>query len=220
MRSQKWKPPNYKHGAYSRDVIVPGEDEKEFKRLHSALVQEWMPVGATEQDAVLSLAEAIWRKRRAQRFLWVQLLKNFCNPNHPSYDEYFALATFAGMLSVQPETAFDKYASRALKPEITRSLRQKFPRDEFASTSEWAQAVVSEVATVLMPERAPPQDPTGARQATLLLSAETFNDEFVDQQLTLVERLETMIERAFKRLAQIKVMKQMLCNSTGRTKSR
>ena len=31
MRNQKWKPPNaYKHGAYSRAAIVPGEDEEEF----------------------------------------------------------------------------------------------------------------------------------------------------------------------------------------------
>jgi hypothetical protein len=68
MRNQKWKHHNaYKHGAFSRYAIVPGEDKEEFETLYSALVQEWMPVGATEEDAVLSLAEAIWRKRRAQR---------------------------------------------------------------------------------------------------------------------------------------------------------
>ena len=121
-----------------------------------------MPVGATEEDAVLSLAEAIWRKHRAQRFLEIQLTKNFCNPNHPSYDEYFALSNFAGVLRFQPEVAFEKYASRALKPEMDTFLRQKFPRDEFASKSEWAQAVVSEIETVLLPEREPPQDPIGA----------------------------------------------------------
>jgi hypothetical protein len=110
------------------------------------------------------------------------------------------------MLRFQPDAAFDKYGSHALKPEIATFLRRKFPRDGFASTSEWAQAVVDEVETVLLPERAPPQDPTGARLATLLLSAATFDDEFIDQQLKLVERLETMIERAFKRLVQGKVM--------------
>jgi hypothetical protein len=46
MRNQKSKHHNaYKHGAFSRYAIVPGEDEKEFEALYSALVQEWMPVG-------------------------------------------------------------------------------------------------------------------------------------------------------------------------------
>ena len=57
-----------------------------------------------------------------------------------------------------------------------------------------------------VPEREPPQDPIGARLAGLLLSAATFTDDFVNQQLKLVERLETMIDRAVKRLVQIKVM--------------
>ena len=35
-----------------------------------------MPAGATEQDAVLSIAKAVWRKRRAQKFLETKLLKN------------------------------------------------------------------------------------------------------------------------------------------------
>jgi hypothetical protein len=49
MRNQKSKHHNaYKHGAFSRYAIVPGEDEKDFEALYSALVQEWMPVGATE----------------------------------------------------------------------------------------------------------------------------------------------------------------------------
>jgi hypothetical protein len=221
MRNQKWKHHNaYKHGVFSRYAIVPGENKEEFETLYSALVQEWMPVGATEEDAVLSLAEAMWRKHRAQRFLGIQVAQNFCNPNHPSYDEYSALSNFAGLLRLQPEVAFEN-ASRALKPEMNSFLRQEFPRDEFASISEWAQAVVSEIETVLLPEREPPQDPTGARPTTLLLSAATFTDEFVDQQLKLVERLESMIDRAVKRLVQIKVMKQMLGQTgTERTENR
>ena len=80
------------------------------------------------------------------------------------------LSNFAGVLRFQPEVAFEKYASRALKPEMDTFLRQKFPRGEFASKSEWAQAV-------LLPEREPPQDPIGARLDKLLLSAATFTDE-------------------------------------------
>jgi hypothetical protein len=70
MRNQKWKRPNaHKHGVFGATAILPGEDEREFDELHSALVEEWLPAGATEEDAVLSIAKAVWRKRRVQRFL-------------------------------------------------------------------------------------------------------------------------------------------------------
>jgi hypothetical protein len=92
----KWRPPNaYKHGIFSRTTIVPGEDPEEFEGLHSDMVREWAPDGATEEDAVLSIAKAIWRKDRAQKFLEIQVTKNFLNPCHSSYDRDLALISLA-----------------------------------------------------------------------------------------------------------------------------
>jgi hypothetical protein len=57
----KWRHPNaYKHGVFASMAIVPGEDPREFEELHSALVEEWTPAGATEQDAVLTIAKGVW----------------------------------------------------------------------------------------------------------------------------------------------------------------
>jgi hypothetical protein len=53
MPKQNWKRPNaYKHGIFSATAILPGEDEQEFERLHADLIEEWKPVGATEEDTV------------------------------------------------------------------------------------------------------------------------------------------------------------------------
>jgi hypothetical protein len=48
-----------KHGAFAKTAVLPGEDPAEFEELHSALIEEWKPVGPTEEDAVLSIAQGV-----------------------------------------------------------------------------------------------------------------------------------------------------------------
>jgi hypothetical protein len=62
-----------KHAGFSATSILPGEDAADFEKLHQALVSEFRPTGALEQETVESLAHLLWRKknlvtfRRAQR---------------------------------------------------------------------------------------------------------------------------------------------------------
>ena len=59
------QPPNaLKHGVFAETIILPGEDPKDFERLHRDLIKEWSPSGPSEHDAVLTLAKLMWRKRR------------------------------------------------------------------------------------------------------------------------------------------------------------
>jgi len=215
MRNQKWKHPNaQKHGVFSKTAIVPGEDPREFEELYSGLVQEWEPAGATEEDAVLSIAKAVWRKRRVQKFLQVKLTKNFLDPRHPSYNESFGLLgfllDFAAIMRTKPEVAFEEYASRWLRADIVKYLRQKFPRSDFKSTSEWARAIMDEIASMLLLASKIIEVPEAADMAALTLSAASLSDDLFRQELALDERLEAMIDRAVKRLIQTKAMKQML----------
>ena len=76
-----------KHGAFSSILILPWESVSEFAGLYDDLIDEWKPVGRTEQDAVLSIAKAIWRKRRMQAFLKDELETHSSDPNHVAYDE-------------------------------------------------------------------------------------------------------------------------------------
>jgi hypothetical protein len=209
MPNRRWKKPNaLKHGVFSGVLIVPGEDPREFQQLVDRLVEEWAPAGATEEDAVLTIAKGIWFKRRAARFLDIQSMKNICNPNHPAYDESFALTGVVTRMQCQPETAFEEYARRALRPERITYLEQKFPRGHFGSTAEWAQAIIDHVTSVLLP-KVTIDDAEGQRWALLIQSAENFSGDLFDRELTLEERLNVMIERATKRLIHIKAMKQM-----------
>jgi hypothetical protein len=55
-----------KHGAYSRELILPGESVEEYEALLADLMAEWMPSGPTERDLVHRLASLFWRKRRQE----------------------------------------------------------------------------------------------------------------------------------------------------------
>ena len=152
MRSQtKRKHPNaQKHGIFAATAILPGEDPREFDELHSALIAEWAPDGASEDEAVLSITNGAWRKRRLRMFLQIKITKNRLDPNHASFDETSGLRGFAALLQCQPDTAFDEYALRCLRPDTVSFLRSKFPRSKYTSTSHWAQAMIDEINS--MPE--------------------------------------------------------------------
>jgi len=63
----------------------------------------------------------------------------------------------------KPETAFDEYANRCLRPDKVKHLQKQFPRSNFKSSSEWAKAVINEINSVLLPAitfsvRGPPEE--------------------------------------------------------------
>jgi hypothetical protein len=102
-RPPQWKRPNaQKHGVFSATPTIPGEDPREFIELHLALIDEWNPSGLTEEDAVLGLADLMWRKIRAQKFLQRKLLANTYDPRSPSFDQRRGLHQFLLLLCAEP----------------------------------------------------------------------------------------------------------------------
>ena len=55
-----------KHGAFSRELILPGESRKEYERLLAELEAEYSPSGPSEIYLVNHLASLLWRERRLQ----------------------------------------------------------------------------------------------------------------------------------------------------------
>lgn len=215
MSNQKQKKPNaYKHGVFSATPIIPGEDPREFAKLHLELMLEWHPDGATEEDAVFSIAKAIWRKHRVQRFLEFQLLRHSLNSAHEAYDDDEArvLLGLAVSLAAKPESALQDL-SHGLRRERIAYFAQKFPRGNFKSATEWAQAVMADIATLLFP-KLKTDDSEAGRLVELVESSTNLSGDLFKQELALDERLDLMIDRAVKRLVQTKAMKQML-RATG-----
>src|SRR5579884_3718204 len=66
---------SFKHGLYSKQLVLPGEDPAELDRLKADLRAEHQPANETEEILVNELAEQYWRLRRARR-LEVELLSS------------------------------------------------------------------------------------------------------------------------------------------------
>ena len=208
MRNVKRKNPNaYKHAIYSQKTIGPGKNADEFEELRAALIQEWMPAGPTEKDAVLSIAKAMSHKRRLQTLRNIQLIKNSFDFSHPSFNEESGMNIFLNYLRLRPDDAI-KYAGRLLRANKAQHLKTKFPLSNCRSSREWADAVMNEIKLALMPCLL--DDHPFAVLGEMLVSLAAFDEGSFDKELKLDERLNLMIDRATKRLVQTKMMKQML----------
>ena len=57
-----------RHAGFSAATILPGESAAEFEKLHQALIAEFRPNGALEEETVASLAHLLWRKKISAPF--------------------------------------------------------------------------------------------------------------------------------------------------------
>ena len=62
-----------KHGAYSRELMLPGEKMRDYEALGAELNEEWAPEGATERGLVERLVALYWRKQRLDRYEYSKL---------------------------------------------------------------------------------------------------------------------------------------------------
>jgi hypothetical protein len=60
--------PALKHAGYSATTLLPGEDSAAFETLHRALIAEFTPIGALEEDIVADIARLTWRKQNLATF--------------------------------------------------------------------------------------------------------------------------------------------------------
>jgi hypothetical protein len=65
--------PALKHAGYSATTLLPGEDPAAFEKLHRALIAEFAPVGALEEEIVADMARLTWRKQNLATFRIAEL---------------------------------------------------------------------------------------------------------------------------------------------------
>jgi hypothetical protein len=126
-------------------------------------------------------------------------------------------------MHLEPETAFEENAAKYLRPDKVEYLKQKFPQANYQSTSEWANAILNEIETVLLPAIPNLEPPKAGEKVDYMIegmrrmTAEMklfppiiHASEFFEHDLNLRERLDARIARLVKHLVQTKAMKQML----------
>jgi hypothetical protein len=220
VRNRKCKRPNaQKHGLFARPLIIPGEDPREFDQIVAELIAEWKPAGPTLRDALSDLAETKFRKRRLKKYVHTEL--NLCtlNPQHPAFDEELGLGMFFVYLRTDPETCFDKHAKKCLRSDKIDHLTQKFPRTNYQSTLDWAQAVITEILSVLLPAtRFVPklshwaeefeQAARAWRTARQVAGSIVYSRELLEYELKETERLNAMIVKQTRHCAELKAWEE------------
>jgi hypothetical protein len=94
-------------------------------------------------------------------------LKRLFDPGHPTFDEARGLFLFSCHMRSDAEMAFGKHASSYVRADKIVHLEQKFPRSNYSSTEEWAQAIISEIRTELVPAALGPSLKPG-RNSTII----------------------------------------------------
>jgi hypothetical protein len=201
------------HGAYAEDLILPHERAEEFELLHRGLIEEWKPIGTLEQDTVLTLANCIWLKRRVERFYnreatWGQF--------HQNADEIKYVVHLANLLDVA-QTLGDAMGITAHLPELyKKSIEEVLQSDSFKDDKSRIQSLKSRILNLAAGHESFTID-----TQSLAFKAERVSHlrELTGKKISLDERLDARIDRALKRLAQLKTFKQMLEDQASHAKT-
>ena len=185
-----------KHGAFAEVVILPGEDIKEFQDLHDALVNEWKPEGPTEHDAISSLAKCMWRKRRLVRYRQSEVAKFERKTNAEHQRTMNSIEDLKKILD-------DANSGTQLPKEWIDYFNRYAPREKYNSDSAWLSAVGNRINKGLSTLK------TKASSAPKVEKVYA-NEECVIRELATEERIDAMIDKIIKRLAQTKTLKTIV----------
>jgi hypothetical protein len=129
----------------------------------------------------------------------------------PRYDGAVSqLIGFSSSLYGELDGEFLELMIGMLGKEFSTHLECEVPKEKYSTTPEWVQAVKREVDEVLLPRaRAEMESPDHLAAK----AAEFITTDRILEDLALEERLDTMVDRAMRRLAQMKFMKQVSASS-------
>lgn len=122
-----------KTGVYSKSLILPGEDEKEFQQLVEQFMQDFQPADIVEFEIIRDLAGLAWKKIRLENLEFKYTLDRFNSPLDTSESYEFPLLQKDNTKKYLKNTATHtpQYLSQ-LKAAIlfTEDLSSRFAEDQ------------------------------------------------------------------------------------------
>jgi hypothetical protein len=204
-----------KHGVFAQDLILPGESCEDLENLYQSLIEELKPKGPLEDDTVRTFAKCLWAKRRAERFYhqegtWAQ--------EHPDDErpDYVDLAARALDHAKTFEHAAEIVAS--LPENYRSSLEKTIP-------ASWCgmdlQRWITDLKSCLLNLIETDEVALSGMKAEPKFKAEQAARlrEITAKKIVMDERLDTMIDKAIKRLAQLKMFKQAIGSQASQPKA-
>jgi hypothetical protein len=159
-------------------------------------------------DAVFTIINCIWRKRRIQKFIAGKVGMRELDPHHSGFDKDTFLFAYELTKTVDPQ--FVERWVAACPDAFRQHFAAEYPKAtlDLVEPAELAKKLRAQLDELL--KRPPGPEPTPNMR--LVKSADILGEDLFKQELMMEERLDAMIDRAVKRLVQAKAVKQMLAS--------
>ena len=233
------RPSALKHGAFSSSAFFPWESREDFEALHLELIDEWDPCGAFEEEAVFTIASCMWKKRRIRDKRQLEVIAHLQTPDPqsskkptPFFDTQIEQLKFilsnkstasapatrrldsdeATLLKLSDSfygdlSEFSLKLTFLFRNKYTEHLKEAVPREGYPEFIDYVRALKAEIDEVLLPrvrKERPSDDYIAAKTASEFLTPERILED-----LALEERLDATMDKAIRRLAQAKALKQL-----------
>jgi hypothetical protein len=190
-----------KHGANAKEVMLWSENYEEYEGLRLALNEEWYPEGKTEETAVQTLLDLLWRRSRLDRYQHITMQKRLDvireGNERSRHIENMRLLIFQFKEADTAEKVETVLA--LLSPFYRNSIRHNWPLGRDEAPNMWGVSIASGLS-----RWEPPARHEEGNEFIKAIDLEEF-----DKELGRIERIDAMIDRALKRLVQIKTTKQL-----------
>ncbi len=140
---------SFKHGLYSKQLILPGEDPAAFDELRASLRLEHQPANTTEEILVDELAQSFWRMRRFR-----ELEVHAWSPELLSGSMDNGMMTLIARSMASAERSFHKSLTALQKLQRSRGFVPQKPVEE-QTTAQETGFVPAESSTTATEEPAP-----------------------------------------------------------------
>ena len=193
-----------KHGAFSRELILPGESRKEYERLLAELEAEYSPSGPSEIYLVNHLASLLWRERRLQVYRQAMLEQRVrtIESNNAARHRRGALKLLAPQLAAAT-TAKEVEAILASRHFTPAAITSDVPQPPPDQEATWGPAIAAYLNEMEIPKQL-----HGIDAFTHALDY-ALDPREMERELLQENRLHEEIDKTIKRLAQVKGYKQL-----------
>jgi hypothetical protein len=199
------------HGAYARDVILPGDSEVEFNQLYDGIKGDWNPQGRSEDEALLEVVRIIWYRRRAMRVEQKELKESSLVAELGC-----SLVSWPELLD---EIELDQTSSKALEAAektqiVLQSVSQNIallpkpiPTGYWSEGIEAARKQLQELQDLFNDSILPSLI---AASATMPATEEDFDFAVAERQMRLWARMDPRLDKAMSRLVSLQSQKRLL----------
>lgn len=195
------RPNAFKHGVYSREVMLPGESIRSYYVLAAEFVDEWAPDGPTERSLVERLVQLHWCKQRLNRYDQTRLQAHFQRIEETNENSRLIQEMKDKGSAFQNAVSRDEVNDILIELEeaCARCVKENVPYDESPDAPPWGPAIAKFLATLKPEARL-----EGAAKFVTLVDTTRIH---VDMDRS--NRIDEAIDRTIKRLMQVKTAKQI-----------